>query len=326
MIPGIDLVTGGDLAGPQYTGGKEMMQDAIDSGIIEVKAMMNTYLSKFMKVLPLDEVDGAGMWSNTGVDADDYQSATAGNAGPEICMNQGSRINMSKIFISTIEVLTNTTLGSKDIFITDRNVTTTKNFALTAGEITTIDVFQTFESDKVWINWDTSDIDYNDSFLHVSNCSTCRSSRWKGYRAFNSCRIRGRQDIGGKIGQGMKDTFGIRVNFRIDCDTDELICKLREPLKYIIWKEAGKRYFEEAKANPGRFNAVATTKKEEIDFGLNKLMVELYGDQAEAGLQVGNRAAVGLWHQFGKNLEGILKRFSHPCIRCQSDRTAVQRM
>lgn len=319
-LPGISIKTAGEFTS-QYKGGYELLTAAIDQGINETKAKAFSYIDKHIKAVPFLEIDGAGMWSNRGTTAIDYDDTTTGTGGVEICLPQIRGANMRKVFISTIEVLTNTTTAGKTLNIKDRNTTTPKSVDLTAGEVSTIDVYQQFESDKVYINWDLSDIDPNDSHLGVGNCSTCNSVNWKGYQDFKYAWVRGRNDDT----TGKSNTYGIRVNFKIQCDREKVLCMLREELKYIIWKECGVRVLKAFLSDSTRFNAVAMTRQDEIERALNDLSIELYGDQGESGLKVGNRAYKGLWHEFGQNAALVLTKYDNECIRCNRSKWGIQR-
>lgn len=302
-LPGINLESASDTRDVDYTSAYAFLSDLINRTLDEEAIGIGEAARPYTKLIETIETDYAGEWTNGS-----YLASENVDKGVNICIRQ---TKMSRIFIHSIDVLTNTTINGKTISIKDGDgATTAYSVDLVAGQISTVEINQQMTQDTAYAFWNTSDITPNESYLKSNNCTGCGSNgSWKGSKYFDYATVKGQTDTE----TSLNETFGMRVNFSIVCDPELVACSLKNigSYKLMMLYACGVKFAQEA-LKTQRYNPITNLFRAEWEKELNE---EISG----SWISHYNKHKDAL---FG-NIKKTLNRMDSSCMHCNEPRVVM---
>lgn len=213
----------------------------------------------------------------------------------------GFRNSIKKTVITKIQIYSLTTVNDVPVYIHDTGlkeaITSTYSIDLVADEITEVTVNYEVLGAQATVSMDCTNVATASGYL------TC----------FVGCNGTAPNDCGYTKGYnngsiGGKESYGIGIEFRCECDYDRILCNLaKTSLGKIIWQKARIMLMQEHLSS-NRLNDWIIYNREEIkDYHLPKLEQEYNTD----------------WSVFVKSLPALLKQYNGDCIVCNGIRTVI---
>lgn len=300
-LPGINLKRAANIAEGEIQTGVDLLNQSIENAW---QLAREALVAEMLNVVSFNSITTSGQYGKFPLDltdSDNYLAASAVSRGQILELDNSCKL--SKIYIKSVFILTNTAVTDGTLTITDGGTITTKTFSTTAKNITEVYVDYKAQSGTVKITLDNTAISVADmDFNYSGSCGFCSNDCCENH----SCGCTSGVTVNGWDGT-KKDSsaYGLSIVAHVICDEEKFFCEISN-LPSVAWMVMYKAgiWFLEYLLNTGRLNTYT-----------------IYGEE-QAGRQIEQ------WSQefdntkkkLVKQLPQYLSTIDHCCVNCNSSR------
>lgn len=296
-LAGINLKKAANAAEGELSTGVDLLEQAIENGIERSRSAL---VSEMLTAVRFNSVVSSGQYGKYDPDFTDttkYLAATAASRGLKFELDNTCRL--SGMYIRRVQVLTNSTISSGTLTITDGGEVTTYTFSASPQEVTFVETNYRAQSGTVLITLNNASISVADSDLYYNGncgfcCNTCKGGCDSGLSVWG---WDGTNTTG--------TTYGLSALVDVVCDEKRFFCEISH-IPDVAWMSlyaAGIWFFEYLLLS-NRINSYTNYKAEQASL------------QAQQWQQLFNDIKTKIVQQLPKYLATI----DTCCIECNSSR------